>query len=173
MDETTPIPQMTQTLRLDELVLRRLTLADLTDLHAIFADPETHTIGDGPVSTLQETRGWLENRAVRRRTQGVDWYGVRTGAGELIGDVGVFLGRTVPHPEIGFEVRREHQGRGVGRRIAAAVVAEAHRAGFVEVWATVRTWNTASLRCLDHVGFTTERVETDGHGELVYLRHTA
>ena len=81
------------------------------------------------------------------------------------------MGRTGPHPEIGFEVRHADQGQGYGSIAAAAVVAEAHRAGFPEVWATVRGWNVASLHALARVGFVQDRIENDDRGDLVFLLH--
>ncbi|WP_175559049.1 GNAT family N-acetyltransferase [Sanguibacter gelidistatuariae] len=58
---------------------------------------------------------------------------------------------------------------GFGREAAGAVVAAASRAGFEQVWATVREWNEASLRALEALGFERERVEGDERGPLVFL----
>lgn len=154
-----------------DLRLDVFTIEDLEELHAIFSDPATHVIGEGPVQDIKETRDWLERRELRRQEHGVTWYAVRDAGGQLIGNAGLFMGRTAPHPELGFEVRRAEQGRGHGRTSATAVVREAHRAGFGEVWATVRDWNAPSLRALSAVGFVRDRVETDERGGLIYLRH--
>lgn len=165
------VPRMAQTLRAGELTLRVLSLDDLDDLHDIFSDAATHTIGDGPVKSIEETSDWLHRRDERREQHGVAWYAVRRADGALVGNAGLFIGRTGPHPEIGFEVRHADQGQGYGGAAAAAVVAEAHRAGFPEVWATVREWNAASLRALARIGFEQSRVEADPRGALVYLVH--
>jgi RimJ/RimL family protein N-acetyltransferase len=93
------------------LDLRVFTVNDVIELHAIFSDPATHTIGDGPVSDIERTREWLQRRDQRRRTHGVAWYGVRLD-GRLIGTAGLFVGRTDPEPEFGFEIGVEQQGRG-------------------------------------------------------------
>jgi RimJ/RimL family protein N-acetyltransferase len=37
------------------------------------------------------------------------------------------------------------------------------------LWATVRTWNSASFRVLDKLGFRRDHVVSDERGELVYL----
>ncbi|PZF09952.1 hypothetical protein DEJ25_13280 [Curtobacterium sp. MCPF17_011] len=71
----------------------------------------------------------------------------------MIGAGGFLIGRTGLEPEFCFEIDRRFQRRGHGKAVATAVVAEAHRAGFARVWATVRTWNVPSLRALADAGF--------------------
>ncbi|UFU05394.1 GNAT family N-acetyltransferase [Ruania halotolerans] len=162
------VPQMSDVLAAGELTLRVLTPGDHADVHAIFSDPQTHTIGDGPVRDPEETRLWLERRAVRRDSHGVTWYGVCRSDGTMIGTAGLLIGRTAPYPELGLEIRWPDQGRGFGTTAAAAVVAEGHRAGFGQVWASVRSWNAASLRVLYRIGFRRDRSE----GNLIYLMHS-
>lgn len=164
-------PQMDDSLQAGDLRLTALTMRDATELHTLFSDPVTHTIGDGPITRLSETRDWLRRRAQRRISHGVTWYGVRDPVGTLIGSAGLFIGRTGAEPEIGFEIRKGFQGRGHGAAAAAAVVAEGHRAGFSRIWASVRPANLASRRALDKVGFHAEREEADTKGVLVYLAH--
>jgi RimJ/RimL family protein N-acetyltransferase len=89
----------------------------------------------------------------------------------MIGNAGIFMGRTDPHPELGFEIQKAWQCQGYGRAAARAVVEEAHRAGFAEIWATVRQRNIGSLRALDVIGFRRDHVERDDRGELIYLHH--
>ena len=164
-------PRMDDSLQAGDLQLTVLTMRDATELHALFSDPATHTIGDGPVTHLSETRGWLRRRAQRRFDHGVTWYGVRDTVGTMIGSAGLFIGRTGAEPEIGFEIRKTSQRRGHGTAAVAAVVAEGHRAGFSWIWATVRPANLASLRALDKVGFHAVRDEADSKGPLLYLAH--
>lgn len=45
------------------------------------------------------------------------------------------------------------RGRGVGRRLVAALVAEAHRRGFDEVWLRVVPENEPAIRCYAAAGF--------------------
>ena len=124
---------MADSLSAGSLRLDVFTAGDLAQLHAIFSDPRTHTIGDGPVSDVDQTAAWLKRREQRRREHGVSWYAVRGSTGVMIGTAGLFIGRTGPHPELGFEIRHQEQNRGHGRAAAAAVVGEGHRAGFGEV----------------------------------------
>lgn len=165
--------RMDDSLQAGDLSLTVLTMRDATELHALFSDPDTHTIGEGPVTQLSETHAWLRRRAQRRFDHGVTWYGVRDAVGTMIGNAGLFIGRTGAEPEIGFEMRKRSQGLGHGTAVAAAVVAEGHRAGFSRIWATVRPSNLASLRALDKVGFRAVREEADSKGSLVYLTHNA
>lgn len=164
--------RMRASLASNRLDFREFTDADATELHEIFSDPDTHTIGDGPINDLSVTLDWIRGRRLRFAEHGVVWYAVHVrGYARLAGSAGLFMGRTNPHPEFGFEIRHPLQGRGYGREAAAAVLAEAHRAGFSEVWATVRDWNNASLRVLRSIGFEQDRIE-DENGPLIYLRHS-
>ncbi|WP_052460445.1 GNAT family N-acetyltransferase [Microbacterium gorillae] len=162
---------MADELAAGELSLRALDVSDAPELHLIFSDPATHTIGEGPKSSIADTRQWLRRRDERRREYGVTWYGVRDDDGTLIGNAGLFIGRTGVEPEIGFEIRAVDQGKGYGTRAAAAVVAEAHRAGWTRIWATVRPTNAAPLQALTRAGFVSDRTEDEGRGSLVYLYH--
>lgn len=169
MNSTRPV--MADELTAGRLQLRAFELADLDALHQIFADPRTHTVGDGAFNTLEQTRSWLERRLVRRSQIGVTWYGVWLPNGPLIGNSGLFIGRTGDEPEFGFEIAADHQRRGYGTAAARAVVEEAHRAGFSRLWATVRPANIASMTVVSRVGFREHRTERDHKGELAYLTH--
>lgn len=166
------LPRMEDAMSVGHLQLRVLTFEDGEELHQlIFSDPATHTIGNGPFTELAQTREWLARREIRRERHGVTWYAARTSDGTLIGITGLSFGRTGTEPEFGFEIRHDFQGQGHGSSLAAAVVAEAHCAGFARVWATVRPRNAASLRALDRVGFVRDRMEPDDRGDLIYLWH--
>jgi RimJ/RimL family protein N-acetyltransferase len=161
---------MADTLQAARLDLRVFKDSDAKELHEIFSDPATHTIGDGAIADMDFTRDWIRHRHQRHHEYGVAWYSVRlVGAGTMVGNAGLFMGRTEPHPELGFEIRRDYQRLGFGREAASTVLAEAFRAGFEEVWATVRDWNEPSLHALHSLGFERERVEADERGRLVYL----
>lgn len=164
---------MVDELQVGALQLRVLTLDDTEDLHTIFSDPETHTKSGGPYTGIQMTREWLVRRQQRRDQHGVTWYGVRLPAGRFIGATGLSFGRTGTEPEFGFEIDHRFQRQGHGKAVASAVVAEAHRAGFARVWATVRPWNEPSLRALARVGFAHDHIGSDERGDLVYLIHSA
>lgn len=153
------------------LELRALASDDVADLHALFSDPRTHTFRSGPVADVAETATWIERSISRRRECGVTWYGIRRrDEPDLIGNVGLFIGRTGDEPELGMEIRYEDQGSGYATEPTRAVLEEAWNAGFYVVWATARAWNAASLAVLDHLGFGDERTEGFGPDALVYRR---
>ncbi len=66
--------------------------------------------------------------------------------------------------EIAYEVVDAWQGRGVGTRLARALIAEARRRGLAQVHATVLADNTASLRLLERV---LPQARTRRHGDVV------
>jgi ribosomal-protein-alanine N-acetyltransferase len=85
------------------LELRPFRLEDAAELHEIFSDPETHTIGEGPFASLAQTAAWISRRAETQREHGLLWYAARDGAGgRIVGNCGLFAGRTgSAEPEIG------------------------------------------------------------------------
>lgn len=146
-------------------------LDDVEELHEIFSDPRTHTIGSGPFHDVQQTEAWITRRLASHRNVGLCWYGLRErSTTRLVGNCGIFVGRTgVIEPEIGYEIRRDSQRRGYATEAATAVITECARAGLRRVWATVRPANTASLRVLERIGMTLDHHEEDEKGDLLYL----
>jgi [ribosomal protein S5]-alanine N-acetyltransferase len=166
--------EMSASLSTQRLVLDAFHMDDAPELHEIFSDPATHTIGGGPLSHLDETKGWIERRIAARRDFGLCWYGVRDRMrGRLIGNCGVFAGRTGPaEPEIGYMIRREVQGHGYASEAAAAVMSECARARLRRVWATVRPSNAASVRILERIRMELHHKEEDDRGTLLFLTRT-
>jgi ribosomal-protein-alanine N-acetyltransferase len=73
-------------------------------------------------------------------------------------------------PERAFELLRNAWDQGIAKEAAAAVLERARSSGHERVWATVREWNTASLRVSAKIGFVvTDRVERDElYGDTVF-----
>jgi [ribosomal protein S5]-alanine N-acetyltransferase len=130
---------------------------DAEELHEIFSDPHTHTIGSGPFRDLRETENWISRRQASQHELGLCWYALRERTtGHLIGNCGILVGRTGPiEPEIGYEIRNDSQRRGYATEAATAVIAECARIGLPSIWATVRPANTASLHVLSLWGSNT------------------
>ena len=97
------------------LELRPFRPEDAAELHEIFSDPETHTLGEGPLASLAETAAWIHRRVEAERQHGLLWYAVRDRAGgRMLGNCGLFAGRTgSAKPEIGYEIHRSCQGQGL------------------------------------------------------------
>lgn len=162
---------MTPLITTSRLELRPFRHEDAAELHEIFSDPETHTIGEGPTASLAETAAWITRRAETERQHGLLWYAVRDRAdGRMLGNCGLFAGRTgSTEPEIGYEIRRPCQGQGLATEAARAVLGDALASGIGRVWATIRPHNAASLRVATKLGMTPRYTTTDSRGPLVYL----
>ncbi|WP_229794517.1 GNAT family N-acetyltransferase [Actinoplanes campanulatus] len=149
-----------------ELATRRLRLStfgpsDAADLHVLFSDPRTHTIGGGPFTSIGQTGRWLARRDQVRADLGFVWYGVRLN-GTLIGNCGVFPGRTgAVEPEIGYLIHWPFQGRGFAGEAVGALLGECRRAGIGRVWATIRERNAASRRIVERHGMSLIRTELE------------
>lgn len=82
-------------------------------------------------------------------------------------------GSSPAEPELAYELLQSAHGHGYATEAGQAVVDWAASAGCMRLWATVREWNTASLRVLEKLGFhgTGEREPDDGHGaSLIAVR---
>jgi RimJ/RimL family protein N-acetyltransferase len=162
---------MSRSLHTARLDLTAVQPGDVGELHEIFSDPRTHTIGQGPFHAIDQTQQWIARRIGCYRDLGLCWYVVREkDSGELVGNCGIFVGRTGPiEPEIGYEIRHDRQGRGYASEAAAAVITECAHAGLGRIWATVRPANTASLRVLHRIGMTIDHLTHDDKGGLLFL----
>lgn len=155
-----------QTTRLE---LRLPLPSDADELHVIFSDPTTHTIGGGPFVAREQTTNWIARRQLAYSEHGLAWYLVRLReSGALLGNCGLLVGRaTETEPEIGYMIRSTHQRNGYASEAARAVVAEAESAGFRTLWSTIRPANTASCRVIERLGFRVQR-EADDDGPMRY-----
>ncbi len=162
---------MTPLITTGRLELRPFRHEDAAELHEIFSDPETHTIGEGPFTSLAQTAAWISRRAETELEHGLLWYAIRVRAGgQLLGNCGLFTGRTGrAEPEIGYEIRRSCQGHGLATEAARAVLEDALASGISRVWATIRPHNTASLRVAAKIGMIPRHTTPDSRGPLIYL----
>jgi hypothetical protein len=96
---------------------------DTEELHELFGDALTHTIGDGPFTSIEQTRAWIRRRLQAEDRAGLLWYAVRDrSTGRLFGNCGLFEGGTgAVEPEIGYEIRHMHQGQGFASEAAQVV----------------------------------------------------
>ena len=88
----------------------------------------------------------------------------------MIGYCALVVGRcSLDEPEIAYELLRRFHRRGYATEAAAALVDAAAATGRHRLWSTVRSWNTASLRVLEKIGFRRDHITTDDLGEVVWL----
>jgi RimJ/RimL family protein N-acetyltransferase len=93
----------------------------------------------------------------------------RRADGDFIGYCGLVTGRaTLAEPEIAYELLRSAHGRGYATEAASAVLDAAIATGRRRLWATVRSWNAASFRVLEKLGFERSHSTWDEHGEIVW-----
>jgi RimJ/RimL family protein N-acetyltransferase len=152
------------------LHLSPFNLTDADELHELFSDPLTYTIGSGPFSSIAQTQQWIRNRISARQEHGLCWYALRDReTGLLIGNCGMLKGRTTyTEPEVGYMIRKTHQGHGFASEAAAAVIDECRSAGIGRVWASIRPHNTPSRRIAERLGMRVERTDHDDRGPLIF-----
>jgi len=154
---------MSPSLRTPRLKLDAFTPDDAVELHHLFADPETHSIGSGPFTAFEQTERWIAKRVTAQREHGLCWYGLRCrDTGLLIGNCGVFEGRTSSEePEIGYLIRASHRRRGYATEAATAVLQQCREAGLRRVWASIRPHNTASQHIVTRLGMHLDHTDRD------------
>jgi [ribosomal protein S5]-alanine N-acetyltransferase len=152
------------------LHLSPFNLTDADELHELFSDPLTHTIGSGPFSSISQTQQWIRNRISTREEHGLCWYALRDRETNLlIGNCGMLNARTTyTEPEIGYMIRKTHQGHGFASEAAASVIDECRAAGIGRVWASIRPHNTPSRRIAERLGMRVERTDHDDRGPLIF-----
>lgn len=152
------------------LGLSSFAMSDATELHELYSDPRTHTIGSGPFTSMSQTEQWIRNRLDAQERHGLCWYALRESVtNRLVGNCGILKGRTTyAEPEIGYLIRRDCRGRGYAIEAATAVLQECHGAGIGRVWASIRPLNTASRRIAERLGMRLDRVSRDERGDLLY-----
>ena len=162
-------------LQTDRLELRALTLGDLDGLASMLADAEALTYW-GPPLSRGESRSWIERNLKRYEKDGFGRCAVvLQSTGELVGDCGLI--RTLvegrPEVELGWIVRRSHQGKGIATEAAAAWRDHGFdTVGLERIVSMVSERNVASRRVAEKLGMTVEREAMWGDlPHLMYSMH--
>jgi RimJ/RimL family protein N-acetyltransferase len=128
---------------------------------------------DHPASNrlLAEEAEYLSEQRAQAHVDGFGFLTIRRRIeGDPIGYVGLLVGRaSFDEPELAYELLRRAHGHGYATEAAQAVLDAAFKGGRVRVWSTVRSWNAASLRVLDKLGFRRHHVTADKDGDLIWL----
>lgn len=153
-------------LRTERLVLRPWAESDAAEFSLLLAER-----GNGTTSTVEQARTVIAKLLTATETTGIALLPIqRREEGDFIGYCGLIIGRsTLEEPEIAYELFRRAHGRGYATEAAAAVLDAAAATGRERLWSTVATWNTASLRVLEKLGFARDHVSTENNGEVVWL----
>jgi RimJ/RimL family protein N-acetyltransferase len=158
---------MSMHLQTERLILRPWAETDAADYRALIAER-----GDGelPPDTARER---IATHLERTERTGIALLAIqRRAEGDFIGYCGLIIGRTtLEEPEIAYELFRRVHGHGYATEAARAVLAAAIDTGRTRLWATVGTWNAASLRVLDRLGFHRDHVapHEDGKTDVAWL----
>ena len=109
----------------DRTVLRRLTSADLADFQLYRQDEEVGRYQGWLPQTDADATALLEKYGETEFFQPGIWFQVGIADREtdsLIGDIGVCLSASEPEAEIGFTLRRQSQGLGLGTEAIGAMI---------------------------------------------------
>ena len=160
--EIDPLYDSFPVLETERLALRRLAVEDAPDVFDILSHPDVARFtARKPFQRVQDAIDLLRRVGLDYATRAaVRWGIVWQGESRIIGTVGLHdWDRYHRHIGIGFDLRRDQWGQGVGREAVKAVCAYAfdhlcvHR-----VEAHVMKGNQGSQRLLEDVGFEQEGV---------------
>lgn len=160
--EIDPLFDAFPVLETERLSLRQLTVADAPDLFDMLAHPDVARFTPRkPLSRVGDAVTVLRNVGLDYATRAaIRWGVVMKGERSIIGTIGLHdWDRYHRHIAIGFDLHRNHWGKGIGQEMVQAVCAYAfdylsvHR-----VEAHVMKGNRSSQRLLEGVGFEQEGV---------------
>lgn len=143
-------------------MLRRLAPADLRAFQAYRHDAELGQYQGWAPSPDDDARAFLDHMNKALLLQPGVWCQIgiaESGSLDLIGDIGLLLAGDSLQAEIGFTLRRQSQGRGLGTaavRGAIGLIFDNTRAERILGMADAR--NVSSIRLLERVGM--RKVET-------------
>jgi len=144
------------------LRVRGLLPSDAAFIVALLNDPAfIRNIGDRGVRTEVDALVYLATGPLASYTShGFGLSAVElTGGGPPIGICGLLRRDELPAPDLGFAFLPEFRSQGYAFEAAAAVKADAHaRLGFDTLLAIVNPDNAPSIRLLERLGFTFERM---------------
>jgi RimJ/RimL family protein N-acetyltransferase len=162
----------------DRLRLRELHEGDAAFIVDLLNQPSfLEHIGDRGVRTQADALRYIaDGPATSYREHGFGLFLVELRNGDgAAGLCGLMRKPWLDAPDLAYAFLPQHWSRGYAREAAAAVLAEARAAwGVTRVTAVVTIGNAPSLRLLDRLGFTFERLIEDPAGtQLRLLSHAA
>lgn len=109
------------------MILSPVSAGDLDELHALSADPRVwEHLPSGAHTSLEQTRDLLDFMIAGWAADGLSFWTVRTDDGEYIGYGGPRLIHDGQVWNVGYRIRPEFWGRGIGRRIAVSAIDAIH-----------------------------------------------
>jgi len=173
MGESAVMPSIIET---ERLLLRPWAEADAEVYHDLWAERDPRSVRvidvDGK-PTVGDLRERIRASLSKPSPTGLRLLAIQRLADEdFIGYCGLIYRETTPRePEIAYELLQYAHGLGYATEAAGAVRDTARTIGRPRLWAGVRSWNAASFRVLDKIGFTTSgQVDEDpSHGDMVWM----
>ena len=140
--------------------LRQLSVPDLDDLHRVFSDATAMRYWSRPAFVDgAETREYLGAiDAGRERGDLLQWGIEHLAQARIIGTTTLFhIDRDQGRAEIGYILKSSHWGQGLANEALTALLQHARdQMGMRRIDADVDPRNSASLRCIERLGFVRE-----------------
>lgn len=156
-------------LETDRLVLRRMTAGDAGFILGLVNEPSwLRFIGDRGVRTLEDARRYIADGPVASYERfGFGLYLAELKEGRVpAGICGLIKRESLEDVDLGFAFLPEFWGRGYARESAAAVLDYGRgRLGLKRVVAVTAVDNHASIRLLEKLGFSFERMVRLSEGD--------
>lgn len=157
LTETTQFAPVIET---ERLILRRLVPDDFEAVRRIHSDPEVMAIYGGAF-TEQGTRDFIQRNLDRYAKDGVSFYAITVKeTSELIGCGGIIMQPTDQgiEPEIGYQMRRDQQGRGYATEMARGCMKYAFEVLDADhIISLIRPDNVPSRRVAEKNGLVVDR----------------
>ena len=147
----------------DRTVLRRLTSADLADFQLYRQDEEVGRYQGWLPQTDADATALLEKYGETEFFQPGIWFQIGIADREtdaLIGDIGICLSARESEAEIGFTLRRQSQGLGLGSEaIGAVIVFLFEETDIRRIVGVADARNVAAIKLLEKLGM--QRLQTN------------
>jgi len=164
------------TINTARLTLRAMRSEDFDRYAQIWADPDvTHFVGGKPKSRSEAWSSFLTNAGHWHMTGVGQWCIEEHGSKRMVGQVGFFnaargLGDDFDlHPEAGWVLAREAQGRGLGAEAAVAAHDWFDRVVTGPIVCMIDPVHRKSLRLAQNLGYKVLRAERDTLGAVTLL----
>ena len=145
------------TLRAARLTLRTLSEADVADVLAVFSDPLVLRYWDGPLMTThQDAMQYIERIHYGFRRRELMQWAIADAATDAVIGTCTLTHLSIIHEraEIGFALRQNRWGQGLGSEaVAAAIDFGFQELGLHRIEADVDPRNQRSLKLLERLGF--------------------
>jgi ribosomal-protein-alanine N-acetyltransferase len=157
-------PQAFPTLETERLILREITDDDASAIFKNFSDPEIAIwFFEQPLENIEQARAFITAFGQEfTQGEGLTWVMVLKETGTSIGTCGFGEVEMGQHGDLGFDLAREHWGKGLMKEGLGAIMEYGFGAlNLSVIKAHSYSSNLRAIRLLEKLGFKMERVEGD------------